>query len=174
MTQPKQEDEGCVSDDHAGGTRVGGLAMTIKEKVEAGIKEALKAKDQRRLSALRMIKAELLLKEKETGKTLEDSLADQALQKMLKKYQKARDEYRSLNRPGEAEQYEDDMKIIEGFMSAPMMDESQIRTELERVVAELNASGPKDFGKVMKAFMSAHSNADGKVVSAALKGMLEK
>jgi uncharacterized protein YqeY len=146
--------------------------MTIKEDVEAGIRSAMKARDTERLSALRMIKSEFLLKEKETGTTLDDSAADQVLRSMLKKYKKAGDEYESLDKPDEAERYRRDMKIIEGFMSAPMMDEKQMRSALEKIVNELNATGPKDFGTVMKAFMSSHSNADGKVVSSLLKAML--
>ncbi len=148
--------------------------MTIKEKVEAGIKDAMKHKQQERLSALRMIKAEFLLKEKEAGKSLDDSAADQALQKMLRKYKKAKEEYVSLGKRDEAEHYERDMKVIESFMSAPMMDEGQIKQALEALVTELNATGPKDFGSVMKAFMSAHSNADGRAVSSMLKEILNK
>jgi hypothetical protein len=148
--------------------------MKIKAKVEAGIKDAMKAKDHERLSVLRMIKAELLLKEKETGEALEDTAADEALQKMFKKYSKAKEEYTSLGKQDEARQYERDIKVIESFMLAPMMDEAQIKTELQRVAQELGAGGPQDFGKVMKAFMASHKNADGKVVSTILKQLLEK
>lgn len=148
--------------------------MNIKEKVEAGIKDAMKAKDQNRLSALRMIKADLLLKEKETGKKLDDTAANEALQKMFKRYKKAKEEYESLGKPEEAGRYETDMKIIEDFMSAPMMDENQIQEGLQQLIEELNAGGPQDFGRVMKAFMSLHKNVDGKMVSSILKELLEK
>jgi hypothetical protein len=147
--------------------------MTIKEKVEAALKDAMKSKDQERLSALRMIKAELLLKEKETGKTLEDAAANQALQKMLKKYEKAKAEYESLGKPDEVRGYLRDIEVIKSFLSTQMMDESEIRSALTGLVAELDATGQKDFGRVMKAFMSAHSNADGKVAATALKEMLK-
>jgi hypothetical protein len=148
--------------------------MSIQQKVDAGIREAMKARDQERLSALRMIKAELLLKQKETGEALDDPAADRALLGMLKRYGKAKDEYESLGKHDEAQRYERDMKVIEGFMSAPMMDEGRIREELQALVTELGATGPKDFGAVMKAFMAAHSNADGKAVSAMLKEILNK
>lgn len=148
--------------------------MTIKEKVETEIKEAMKSRDQDRLSALRMIKADLLMKEKESRESLDDAAADQALKKMFNKYKKAKEEYSSLGRPDEVERYARDLKIIEGFMSAPMMGEGQIKDALNKLVTELEAAGPKDFGKVMKAFMEVHSNADGKVVSSILKEMLNK
>lgn len=148
--------------------------MTIKEKVEREIKEAMKNRDQDRLSALRMIKADLLMKEKESGESLDDATADQALKKMFNKYKKAKEEYSSLGKQDEVERYTRDLKVIEGFMSAPMMGEDNIKEALEKLVPELEATGPKDFGKVMKAFMSAHSNADGKVVSSILKEMLNK
>lgn len=148
--------------------------MTIKEKVESAIKEAMKNKDRERLSVLRMIKAELLLKDKETEKGLDDSLANQALRKMFNKYRKAREEYISLGKQEEVDHYARDIEVIESFMSAPMMSEEQVRQALEALVDEPDAAGPKDFGKVMKSFMSEHSNADGKVVSSILRGMLEK
>jgi uncharacterized protein YqeY len=148
--------------------------MTIKNKVETEIKEAMKNRNQDRLSALRMIKADLLMKEKESGESLDDAAADQALKKMFNKYKKAKEEYSSLGRQDEVERYARDLKVIEGFMSAPMMEEDQIKDALEKLVTELEADGPKDFGKVMKAFMEAHSNADGKVVSSSLKEMLNK
>jgi uncharacterized protein YqeY len=148
--------------------------MTIKEKVEVEIKDAMKSRDQSRLSALRMIKADLLMKEKESGESLDDAAADQALKKMFNKYKKAKEEYSSLGKQDEVERYTRDLEVIEGFMSAPMMGEDKIKEVLEKLVAELEATGPKDFGKVMKAFMSAHSNADGKVVSSALKEMLNE
>ena len=148
--------------------------MTIKEQVEIEIKDAMKKRDQDRLSALRMIKADLLVKEKESGKALDDAAADQALKKMYNKYKKAKEEYSSLGKQDEADRYTRDLKVIEGFMAAPMMDEDQIKEALERLAIELEATDPKDFGKVMKAFMSAHSNADGKAVSSILKEMLDK
>ena len=148
--------------------------MTIKKKIESAIKEAMKAKDRERLSALRMIKSEFLVKEKETGESLKDAAADETLRKMFNKYRKAKAEYQSLEKPEEAEQYARDLKIIESFMSAPMMGEDKIKDALEAIVSELGAEGPQDFGKVMKEFMSAHSNADGKAVSAILKEMLAK
>ncbi|RJP17499.1 MAG: hypothetical protein C4520_16155 [Candidatus Abyssobacteria bacterium SURF_5] len=147
--------------------------MHIKEKVEAGIKEAMKSKDQERLSALRMIKADLLLKEKETGR-LDDAAAEQALQKMFKKYKKAKEEYESLGKHDEARRYERDLQIIEQFMSAPMMEEGQIKLELQRLVEEMQPAGPQDFGKIMKSFMAGHKNVEGKLVSSLLKEILDK
>jgi len=144
------------------------------EKVEARIRETMKSKDRERLSALRMIKAELLLKDKESEKGLDDNSAEQALRKMYNKYKKAKEEYISLGKQEEADRYSRDIEVIEGFMSTPMMSEDQIKQALEEVTTELEASDPKDFGRVMKAFMSAHSNADGKVVSSLLKEILNK
>jgi uncharacterized protein YqeY len=149
-----------------------GWRMKIKEKVNTGILGAMKSKDQERLSVLRMIKAELLLKEKEGGKPLEDPAADLALLSMLKRYKKAKEEYESLGKKSEAEGYERDMRVIESFMSAPMLDEGQIREALGDFVREVEATGPKDFGRVMKGFMETHPNADGKIVSSFLKEIL--
>lgn len=148
--------------------------MTIKEKVEAGIKQSMKDRDPERLSVLRMIKAELLLKEKESEEALDDSSVEQALRKMYNKYKKAKGEYVSLGKQEEADAYARDLEVIESFMATPMMSEEQARAALEALVAELGASGPGDFGRVMKTFMSAHSNADGKVASSLLKEILNK
>jgi hypothetical protein len=148
--------------------------MSVKDKVEAEIKEAMKSRDKDRLSALRMIKSELLMKEKESGESLDNDAAEQAIRRMLNKYKKAREEYESLGKQDEAERYARDLEIIGGFLSAPMMSEEQITEAIETLIAELDADGPGDFGKVMKAFMAAHSNADGRTVSSILKGKLNK
>ena len=148
--------------------------MTIKEKVEAGIREAMKNRNAERLSVLRMIKAELVLKEKEARKDLDDSSAEQALRKIYNKYRKAKDEYVSLGKQSEADGYERDLEVIESFMSIPLMGEDQIKQALEALVAKLGATESKDFGGVMKEFMAANSNADGKIVSSLLKGILNK
>ncbi len=146
--------------------------MTIKEQIEAEIKGAMKARDRDRLSALRMIKSEFLVKEKEGGESLSNAQAEETLRKMFNKYRKVKAEYDSLGKVDEAEQYARDIETIESFMSAPMMGEDEIKEGLKSLIAELGAEGPKDFGGMMKAFMSAHSNADGKVVSSLLKEML--
>jgi hypothetical protein len=146
--------------------------MTIKEQIEAEIIGAMKARDRDRLSALRMIKSEFLVKEKEGGESLSNAQAEETLRKMFNKYRKVKAEYDSLGKVDEAEQYARDIEIIESFMSAPMMGEDDINAGLKSLIGELGAEGMKDFGGVMKAFMSAHANADGKVVSSLLKEML--
>ena len=147
---------------------------SVKDKVEAEIKGAMKSRDKDRLSALRMIKSELLTKEKESGDSLDNDAAEQAIRKMMNKYKKAKQEYESLGKQDEAERYSRDLEVIESFLSVPMMSEEQIAKELETLIAELDAAGPGDFGKVMKAFMAERSNADGRVVSSLLKAMLDE
>ena len=93
---------------------------------------------------------------------------------MYNKYKKAKGEYASIGKQEEADAYARDLEVIESFMATPMMSEDQARAALEALVTELGASGPADFGRVMKTFMSAHSNADGKVVSSLLKEILDK
>ena len=91
---------------------------------------------------------------------------------MLKKYKKTAEEYESLGKGEAAARYRRDSEIIESFMSAPMMDEDQIRQVLKSLVADLDVTGPQEFGTVMKEFMATHSNADGKAVSSILEGIL--
>jgi uncharacterized protein YqeY len=55
-----------------------------------------------------------------------------------------------------------------------MMTEEQITEALNTLITELDAGGPGDFGKVMKAFMAANSNADGRTVSSILKAKLNE
>ncbi len=148
--------------------------MSIKDKVEAEIKGAMKSRDKDRLSALRMIKSELLTKEKESADPLDDDAIEQAIRKMMNKYKKAKREYESLGIQDEVERYSRDLEVIEGFLSAPMMSEDAIKEALKALVGALGATEPRDFGKVMKAFMTDHSNADGKTVSSLLKAMLDE
>ena len=147
---------------------------SVKDKVEAEIKDAMKSRNKDRLSALRMIKSDLLTKEKESADPLDDDAAEQAIRKMMNKYKKAKEEYTSLGKQDEAERYARDLEVIESFLSAPMMSEDAIKEALKALVATLGATEPRDFGKVMNAFMTDHSNADGKTVSSLLKAMLDE
>jgi hypothetical protein len=145
--------------------------MTIEEKVNAEIKNAMLAKDQARLEALRAIKsAVLLLKTSPEGLT--DETATKALMKESKKRKETADIYKQQNR--------EDLAAVELFQAAVIdeylpkqMSEAELRSALQQLIAELSASSPADMGKVMGAATKKFAGqADGKMISSLVKELL--
>lgn len=147
------------------------LEITINEK----IKEAMKAKDQGALRALRAIKAAVLV-EKTSGKN-SDGLTEETELKLLQKLAKQRKEsiqiYKEQNRPELAETEEEELKIISTFLPE-QMDEASLKPLLEELISELGASGPQDMGKVMgTASKKFAGKADGRMISTIVKSLLQ-
>jgi len=147
------------------------LEVTVNEK----IKEAMKAKDQASLRALRAIKAAVLV-EKTSGKN-SDGLSEETEMKLLQKMAKQRKEsiqiYKEQKRPELAETEEEELAVIEQFLPE-QMDESSLKPLLEELIKELGASGPQDMGKVMgTASKKFAGKADGRMISSIVKSLLQ-
>jgi hypothetical protein len=148
--------------------------MSLKTKVDGEIKEAMKAKDQDALRALRGIKSMILLAETAEGQNGE--LSTDAEMKLLMKAAKQRKEsadmYIANNRKDLAEVEQKELTIIEKFLPK-QLSESEITEKLKTIIATLGAKGPQDMGKVMGvATKELAGLADGKVVSTLVKSLL--
>lgn len=143
----------------------------LEDKINADIKAAMLAKDQKRLEALRGIKSTiLLLKTSAEGYTNETEL--KALQKMVKQRKETAEIYKTQNRNDLAEVELFQASVIETFLPAQMSQE-QLKTELQKIIASVGASGPGDMGKVMGAATKALAGkADGKAISEMVRGLL--
>jgi len=125
--------------------------MELEKLINNDLKEAMKAKDKRKLEALRAIKSALLLEK--TGKDVADGeIPDSVEVKMLRKLVKQRKDaaaiYREQNRPDLAEEEEYQASIIEKYLPE-QLDEEQVKTIVEKVIIDLEAKSMKDMGKVM-------------------------
>ncbi len=138
------------------------------------MKEAMKAKDEGQLRALRAIKAEIIKAKTEPGAGGEISADKEIsmLQKMMKQRRDSLEIYQQQNREDLASKEREEMSVIEKFLPAQMSAE-ELRAELKQVIAETGASSPADMGKVMGAAnKKLAGRADGKTISAMVKELL--
>lgn len=149
--------------------------MTPLEKINQDITAAMKAKDELRLSTLRMMKTALKKEEleREKGQTLSEAEAVKILQSLLKQRRDSIEQYTKGGRQELADKEAAEMKIIEEYLPAAL-DEAAIGNIVASTIAEMGASSPQQMGLVMKAVMAklAGQTVDGKVVSALVKAKL--
>ena len=122
------------------------IAMSLEEKVMAGIKSAMLAKDQRALEALRAVKAEiLLLKTAKDAKPITEDVELKLLQRLAKQRQEAADIYKNSGREDLAAEELAQLKVITQFLPAQMSEE-EITAALKQLIADNNISGIKEMG----------------------------
>jgi len=137
--------------------------MSIKEQVSKDMAAAMKAKDAERLGVLRMMRAEILNKEKESReKEVGDAEVIALLQKMVRQRKEAAEEFRSGGRPDRADKELAETIVIEAYLPAEI-PEDEVRVVIEKTIEEAGAVGPKDMGKVMGQVMKALKE-DGRTV----------
>ncbi|KAA6440784.1 GatB/YqeY domain-containing protein [Dyadobacter flavalbus] len=148
--------------------------MSLKSQVESGIKDAMRAKDQDTLRALRAIKSLILLEETKGGGSGELTADDELklLTKAAKQRRESADIYKAQNRADLLEKEEAELAIIEQFLPK-QLTEDEIKAKLQEIITRVGASGPADMGKVMgAATKELAGQADGRVVSTLVKGLL--
>jgi uncharacterized protein YqeY len=148
--------------------------MSLKERIEADIKQAMLAKDKVRLQALRSIKSQILLAETEKGAA--EALTPDAELKLLNKAAKQRREsaevYKKQYRSDLEEVELAELAVIEEYLPA-QLDEGDLRLKLYEIIQRVGASGPSDLGKVMGvAAKELAGQADGKAISNAVNALL--
>jgi uncharacterized protein len=150
--------------------------MNLEQKVMAEMKDAMKAKDEGTLRALRAIKAEIIKAKTEPGAGGEISGEKEisVLQKMMKQRKDSLEIYQQQNRTDLAQKEEEEMRVIERFLPRQLTAD-ELRTELQQIISETGASSPADMGKVMGAAnKKLAGRADGKTISAVVKELLAK
>jgi uncharacterized protein YqeY len=150
--------------------------MALKETIENGIKDAMRAKDADRLRALRAIKSMILLEE--TSGSNPGALSADAEMKILMKAAKQRKDslevYVAQNRPDLAEKEQVELTIIEEFLPKALTD-AELTTRIGEIIVQVGASSPADMGKVMGVASKALAGlADGKSISAKVGELLKK
>ena len=148
--------------------------MSLLDKINEELKNAMKAKDQIALQSIRAIKSELLLLNTKSGKA--DSFSDQEELKILQKLIKQRKEsakiFREQSRNDLAEPEDAQAKIIERFLPE-QLDEKKIRENIQDIILNTGSKGMKDMGKVMSIATSKMAGqADGKTISTIVKEIL--
>jgi uncharacterized protein YqeY len=133
----------------------------LREAFTERLKQAMRARDARTVSAVRLILAGLKDRDiavRGTGNTtgIEDADILRLLQGMVKQRREAIVMYRQGNRPELAQREEEEITVIESFLPQQMGDE-EIAAAVRAAIAETGAAGIKDMGKVMTALRERHA-----------------
>jgi hypothetical protein len=147
--------------------------MTLKEQIIADMTAAMKAKDAARTSTLRMLKAAITNREKESGAEISDEDVLKLLRSQVKQRRDSVEQYQKGGRQDLADKEQAEITIIEAYLPQAASQE-EIDQAVAAAITETGASSMKDMGAVMKAAMArlAGKNADGKAVSEAVKAKL--
>ena len=147
--------------------------MLLRDKVNADIAAAMKAKDAARLSALRMMKAAITNKGVEKGHDLDDAEVLQVLASLVKQRRDSIDQFSKAGRTDLVDKETAEITVLEQYLP-PAASAEEIDAAVAAAIAETGAASPKDMGKVMKAVMPklAGRNADGKTVNETVRRKL--
>jgi uncharacterized protein YqeY len=147
--------------------------MSLQERIQSDIADAMRSKDNLKLGVLRMMKAAVKNKEVEKMKTLEEPEVLTVLNTLVKQRKDSIDQFRKGGREDLATKEESEIKIIEQYLPAAASDDD-IQKAIEEAVQETGATSIKDMGKVMKATQARLSGktTDGARVSQMVKEKL--
>ncbi len=146
--------------------------MTLKQKIDAEMVAAAKAKDKIKLSAIRMIKTALHNKEIDAKRELSEAEIIQVLSSVAKQRKESIEQFRSGGRLDLVENEEAELRTVQSFMPQ-QMSAAEIEVEVAKAIGEAGATSVKDMGKVMKVLMPRITGkADGKTVSDMVKAKL--
>lgn len=147
--------------------------MTIVQRIDADLTEALKARQAERLSALRMAKAALTLRQTEVRGPLGDEEALRVLHTLIKQRRDSAEQFRAAGREDLARKEEGEAVVIQAYLPAAASADDLARA-VEAAVTETGATSAKEMGAVMKAVRARLQGltVDGKALSDLVKARL--
>jgi uncharacterized protein YqeY len=148
--------------------------MSLEQQVMTEMKEAMKAKNEGVLRALRAIKAEIIKAKTEPGAAgeIDEATEQKFLQKMMKQRRDSLEIFEKQGREDLAAKEKEEMAVIEKFLPK-QLDEAELKETIVKIIAETGASSPADIGKVMGiASKQLAGKADGKTISTIVKDLL--
>ena len=151
--------------------------MNLSEQIQKDMVEAMRARDERRLSTLRLVKTALKNREIEKRGPLDDRESQQVLQTLIKQRKDSIEQFTKGGRPELAEKEQAEIGLIEAYLPKAAGEE-EIAATVRATIAEMGSPTIKDMGTVMKnamgKFAAAGQRVDGKLVSDTVKRELSK
>lgn len=146
--------------------------MTLQERIESGMRDAMRAHDGRRTLTLRSAMAAAHNREIELGRPLTDEEYVEVLGKQVKQRRESMELFRAGNRESMALNEEAELAIITEFLPEQLSEE-ELEGIVRAAIAETGASGPADLGKVMgRVVPQTKGRADGKALSDLVRRLL--
>lgn len=148
--------------------------MTLKERINEDIKEAMKAKNQAALTALRELKSMILLEETKEGGTGNLTEADEIaiINKALKQRKESYEMFASQGRTEQAAEQQAVITIMEKYLPQQLSAE-EAEAQIREIIASVGATSAKDMGKVMgQATKTLAGKVDNKTLAELVKKLL--
>jgi uncharacterized protein YqeY len=147
--------------------------MAFADDVNKALTDAMRARDERRLSTLRMLKSALVNRSVERGHALDDSEARQVVATLIKQRRESIEQFTKGGRQELADKEAAEIKVLEEYLP-PAISMDELEQVVAEAIAETGAAGPKDLGKVMKAALArlAGKTVEGKVVNEVVRKKL--
>jgi uncharacterized protein YqeY len=148
--------------------------MTLRERLDADMKDAMRAKDQLRLDVVRAVKSAVKYREVEGDRAivLDEAGVLQVLGSEIKKRRDSVEQYRAGGREELARKEEAEIAILQAYLPQ-QLSADELARKVDEAIAKVGAKGPKDMGQVMKALLpEVQGRADGKAVSELVKQKL--
>lgn len=138
--------------------------MAIAQRLEADLKEALRARDALRVSTIRLARAALKNAEIERRRALNEGEVVEVVQREVRRRREAIEAYTRGGRDDLVQKEQLEMAVLLSYLPAAL-DETELRRLVAEVAAEVGATGPREFGRVMDQVMRrVAGRAQGRVV----------
>jgi len=138
--------------------------MSLYQRLDQALKEAIKNQQPVATSTLRMLKSAIRYREVDVRRPLTEAELQATINTQVKQRREAVAEFTKAGRPELAKQEEEELSVLLSFLP-PQLSPEEMAAEVNAVIAELGATGPNDLGKVMKNAMARLAGrADGKVI----------
>lgn len=140
--------------------------MTLSDRLTQDIAGAMRARDQARLSALRLAKAAVMNAAVAKGRDLDEAETQQVLATLVKQRRDSIEQFSAAGRTDLVDRERAEIAVLESYLPPPM-DAAELERLVDAAIAETHAASIKDLGQVMKAVMPklAGRGADGKTVN---------
>jgi uncharacterized protein YqeY len=137
---------------------------TLYQRLDQAFKEAIKNQQPVTAATLRLLKSAIRYREVDARRQLTETELQAVINSQAKQRREAMAEYTKAGRPELAKKEEEELSVLLSFLP-PQLSAAELAAEVTGVIAEVGATGPKDFGAVMKAAMARLTGrADGKVI----------
>lgn len=146
--------------------------MTLQERIESAMRDAMRARDERRTQTLRMAMSAAHNRQIELGRSLTDEDYLDVLGRQLKQRRESVEAFRAGGREAMAANEEAEAVILAEFLPEPMTG-ADLETVVRAAISETGAASPADLGKVMgRVVPQTKGRADGKAVSDLVRRLL--
>jgi uncharacterized protein len=146
--------------------------VSLKDRFQSELADAMRSHDETRKSTLRMLIAAVKNAEIEARKPLDDEAVLAVVQKQAKQRRESILEFQKGNRQDLVAKEEGELAVLEEYLPQQASRE-EIEVAAKKLVAETGASGPRDIGKVMPPLVKQFSGrADGRLINEVVRGLL--